>query len=126
MPDSALLPVMDVWSTQAASRLDVIRRDLDSTGLIGALRTATTEVWHANRDRFEPDELFDDNLTLSFVSSRNLANRLRSEIDTNPQWRTRECTATRNNGTLVLKHKAVQIQLVKSPHSLRPRTEFSR
>jgi hypothetical protein len=108
---------MDVWSAQAAARLEAIRRDLDSTGLTNALKTAATEVWHANRDRFEPDELFDDNLTLSFLSSRNLANRVRNEIDKGPEWRTQECSTTRNNGTLVVRLKTVQIQIVKAPHS---------
>lgn len=110
---------------QAAARLEVIRRDLGSTGLTSALRNATAEVWHANRDRFEPDELFDDNLTLSFLSSRNLVNRLRSQIDQDPRWRTQGCTTTRHNGTVVLRQKAIQIQMVKAPYSCGRQPNFS-
>lgn len=116
---------MQSWAPQAVARLEAVRRDFDRSGLTRVVRSAATEVWRANRDRFQPDELFDDNLTLSLLSSRNLANRLIYDLDDSPRWRPQGISASRDNGSFVLHLKNVRVQIVKAPHGCGREPDFA-
>ena len=108
---------MTQWTAIVDDRLDVIREQLESSNLTAQIRNASAEVWRANRDRYEPDELYDDPFTISVVSSRNLSNRLLAQLPdgTSSSW-TRPW-ASRVGASVVIHLQGLRIHLVKAPYS---------
>jgi len=112
------------WDPYAVKRLESIRADLDEVGVIDFVRTAVVELWRANRDRYEPEELFDDPFTLGVTTSRNLANRLWSQFHHEKRWRESGVHVTREHPATVLHGSGVDVRLVKVPFQAKRRPNF--
>lgn len=107
---------MELWDPHAERHLTSIQETLTSVGLVELVHESAAEVWRANRERYEPEELFDDPFILSHQSTRNLANRLWAEVR-EPRWRSAGVGASREYQATVLHVRGLDIRLVKAPHS---------
>lgn len=87
-----------------------------AVGLDAHVHQAVEGVWRANRARHEPEELFDDASTLSFLSSKNLANRLFATVNGDSALQQAGVSATRDFMATVLHTGGIDIRLVKTPH----------
>lgn len=112
------------WDPHGVQRLATIRDALTEIGMIDFVHEATAEVWRANRERHEPEELFDDALTLGLQSARNLANRLYAHIASSAHWQSTGVRASREHGATVLHAGGLEVRLVKVPHSAGRRPGF--
>lgn len=106
---------MESWDPDGVAHLESIRGKLSEVGLIDFLRGQVTAVWTANRDRHEPEELFDDSWTLASQSSRNLANRVHALVQGDDQWRSAGVSASKEHNASVLHVPGVEIRMVKVP-----------
>jgi len=107
---------MTEWDPHALRHLDRIEARIEDAGLSGLIQTAAADLWRANRERYEPDHLFDDPFTLSVLTSRNLANRLFAEINEHQEMSKQGIVASRESSTTVVTLSNVAIRLVKAPH----------
>lgn len=105
---------MATWDPHATHRLESIGAELRRNGLVDLVREAITDVWRANRARYEPDELFDDSFTLGVTSTRNLANRVYAYVRDDARWRATGAHAGREYGTTVLHVGGLELRLVKA------------
>lgn len=101
-----------------------MRDYMNETGLMSLIRHAAVDVWRANRDRHEPDELYDDAFTLSVVSTRNLANRLFEQISSDKGWPAKGVSVLRQSSTTVVGLRGVDLRFVKAPHRTGRRPNF--
>jgi hypothetical protein len=106
---------MDTWDAYATERVSAIRTCLTDAGIVDLLRGAVTDTWRANRERYEPDELFDDSSTLGYQSSKNLANRVFVYLAHQGRLRAHGVSATRDFNATVIHFGGVDVRLVKIP-----------
>jgi hypothetical protein len=106
---------MESWDPDGVAHLETIRDKLSEVGLIDFLRGQVIAVWTANRDRHEPEELFDDSWTLASQSSRNLANRVHALVQGDDQWQSAGVSASKEHNASVLHVPGVEIRMVKVP-----------
>lgn len=104
------------WEPTVVGWLESVRDRLADAGVLDLVRTATVITWRANRERHEPEELFDDAFTLSMLSSHNLANRLHAAVTSDPRWASARVRARREHTTTVLQAAGFELRLVKAPH----------
>lgn len=53
---------------------------LASSGFLDVVREEARQLWRANCERHEPEQLFDDSATLGFTASRNVNNAVRERV----------------------------------------------
>lgn len=106
------------------ARVDAIRAQLEACGLLPYLHGAVREVWRANRDRYEPEELFDDAVTLGFGSARNLGNRVRAELHDDQDLKAAGVHVTLERNATVAHASNVDLRLVKAPQKSGRRPRF--
>ena len=104
---------MESWDPDGVAHLESIRVKLSEVGLIDFLRGEVSTVWTANRDRYEPEELFDDSWTLASQSSRNLANRLHTRVQGDDRWRSAGIFASKEHNATVLHVPGAELRMVK-------------
>lgn len=97
------------------SYLENVRERLRDRGLLDYLHRAVREVWRSNLDRHEPDELYDDALTLGLVSARNLANKTRAEVRASEGSTLAGVRVTLERNATVLHVDGVDVRMVKAP-----------
>jgi hypothetical protein len=71
---------MDEWDPHAAARLATAVTAMAGAGFIVAVREEVRQLWRANCERHEPEQLFDDAATLGFSASRNVLNAVRELV----------------------------------------------
>jgi hypothetical protein len=108
---------MATWDPHGLQHLESIRHSLVEVGVVDFVRHGAIEVWRANRERYEPDELHDDAFTLSVLSSRNLSNRVLEQIREDTSWRSAGVSASREFTATVIRTPRADVRLVKAPHS---------
>lgn len=106
---------MESWDPDGVARLESIRDMLGEVGLTDFLREEIGAVWTANRDRHEPEELYDDSWTLASQSSRNLANRILARVQGDDRWRSAGVSASKEHNATVLHLPGCEIRMVKAP-----------
>lgn len=112
------------WDPHGVQRLDEMQHALTQRSVDALVHRAAVDVWRANRERHEPDELFDDAFTLSVLSSRNLANRLFAKVSESKVWREVGVTSSRDFTSTVLHIDGFDVRLVKTPHSAGRKPNF--
>jgi hypothetical protein len=112
------------WDPHGVERLESIRGSLVKVGLIDFAHEAAVEVWRANRDRHEPEELFDNSLTLGVQSTINLANRVFAHVSGSARWLSAGVRASRKHTATVLHVGGLDVRLVKAPHRAARRPNF--
>lgn len=65
---------MDEWDSFAAARLTTAVAAMTKAGFVDVVREEARQLWRANCERHEPEQLFDDSATLGFSASRNVLN----------------------------------------------------
>jgi hypothetical protein len=106
---------MESWDPDGVAHLESTRGKLSEIGLIDFLRGEVKAVWTANRDRHEPEELFDDSWTLASQSSRNLANRLHTRVQGDARWGSAGVSASKEHHATVLHVPGSELRMVKVP-----------
>lgn len=53
---------------------------LARSGFVDLVREEARQLWRANCERHEPEQLFDDSATLGFTASRNVSNAVRERV----------------------------------------------
>ena len=99
---------------EASERLASVHATLRANGLIDVVREAAGETWRANRERYEPEDLFDDTSTLGYQTSKNLANRLANSLGTLRLLAGKGVSAALQANTLVNRVDDAEIRLVKA------------
>ncbi|NED96103.1 hypothetical protein G1H11_12370 [Phytoactinopolyspora alkaliphila] len=108
---------MATWDPHGQQHLESIRASLVEVGVVDLVRREAIEVWRANRERYEPDELHDDAFTLGVLSSRNLSNRILDQVGRSESWRAAGVSAAREFTGTVVRTPSADVRLVKAPHS---------
>lgn len=71
---------MDQWDKHAAERLGTAVEAMAASGFVDIVREEARQLWRANCERYEPEQLFDDAATLGFSASRNVLNAVRDAV----------------------------------------------
>jgi hypothetical protein len=116
---------MGVWDLHALKRLEVLSQRMNAIGFTDLVSLSTADAWRANRERYEPEDLYDDPFTLGVLTSRNLSNRLFAEVSREQErWSSVGLTATRESSTTVLRMDGVEFRFVKVPHRMTRDPDF--
>lgn len=97
------------------AHLERVRARLDDCGVVNFFHGAVREVWRANIDRYEPDELYDDAVTLGLLSARNLSNRARAEVREDQDLALKGVHVTLDRNATVVHAGGVDLRMVKAP-----------
>ena len=100
---------------EAQKRLEHVLGALRNSGLLEVVQVSAGETWRANRERYEPDGLFDDTSTLGYQTSKNLANRLADSLGSHRSLAAEGVSAAMEANSLVIRVEDVEIRLVKAP-----------
>lgn len=118
---------MNTVTMAAEAALELAVEAVTRCGLRERLHALVTEVWQANLDRYEPEELGDDPQTLGNTCARNIANRAEGLVLGNRErevepWDIAGLGATRPHGALRLDHAGRHFHIMKAPmrHGRRP------
>lgn len=76
-PEAAKFFRVDQWDAFAARHLQTAVAAIELSGFVDVVREEARQLWRANCERHEPEQLFDDAATLGFASSRNVLNAVR-------------------------------------------------
>lgn len=68
------------WDAVALEHLDVAVGQMLASGFTNVAREEIRQLWRANCERFEPEQLFDDASTLGFTAARNVLNGLQQAV----------------------------------------------
>lgn len=115
---------MTLWDPNGQTHLDSLQSSLAELGLIEFVRTAAVEVWRINRERYEPDEAYDDTFTLSILSSRNLSNRVLAEAPNREHLQASGVFVDKVFGSTLIHTPRADVRLVKAPHRSGRRPNF--
>lgn len=83
--------------------------------MVTYLHEAVQEMWRANLDRYEPDDLYDDSVTLGMGSARNLNNRVRIEVPRDEALTRAGVHIQLERNAVVVRTSAGNLRLVKAP-----------
>jgi hypothetical protein len=71
---------MSEWDEHAAAHLETAVSAITASGFVDVVREEVRELWRANCERHEPEQLFDDAATLGFTAARNVLNAVRERM----------------------------------------------
>ena len=117
--------LMESWDPFGLKRVEQVRDRLVEVRFVSYVRGAAQAVWRANRDRHEPDELFDDSYTISQLSTRNLANRLHQQVSGSEKWTKSGVLARWANNAVIVTAAEVEVRFVKVPFSMERKPRFT-
>jgi len=109
---------MESWDPYGLRRVEQIREGLTGVGLVKYFRRSAQAVWRANRDRHEPEELYDDSYTISQLSTRNLSNRVLRQIGASKTWMKAGVQARWANNAAIVQACGVEVRIVKVPFQM--------
>lgn len=108
---------MESWDLIAQKHLSTATTGFSDSGCIDLIRAATTETWRANRERFEPDDLYDDASTLGYQTSKNLANRIYDYLGPQRRLQHAGVSVTWEQNVVVVHSNGFDLRIVKAPSS---------
>lgn len=103
------------WDPIAAAHLGKLTQQFEERGVVKQVRDAVSELWRANVERHDPDALFDDNGTLGFSASTNVANRVYFEMRSPNGVLLPGAVAQREKQSTVIRVDDLQARIVKVP-----------
>lgn len=123
---------MSTAEDAARGALDAAVGLVNESGLLDAVRDLQREVWAANVDRYEPDELGDTARSLGLLTFENFTTRAvrrHAHDDREPQdrhWRIDDLRVTTPNGVLTLEIGSIRIVGMKVPPTERRAPRWDR
>jgi hypothetical protein len=115
---------MSMWDPVASERLSEAVEAFSDNGFVGLAQEAAADTWRANRERYEPEVLFDDPTTLGLQSSRNFSNRMLSYLVSEKRLGHSGVSAAREQGAVVVKAAGFDLRFVKAPMSSGRQPDF--
>jgi hypothetical protein len=117
--------LMESWDPFGLKRVEQVRDRLVEVRFVSYVRGAAQAVWRANRDRHEPNELFDDSYTISQLSTRNLANRVHQQVSGSKTWKKAGVLTRWANNAVIVSAAGVEVRFVKVPFSMERKPRFT-
>lgn len=115
---------MTSWDPVASERLNEAVEAFTDKGFVKLAQEAAADTWRANRERYEPEVLFDDATTLGLQSSRNFSNRMLSYLASEKRLSHSDVSAVREQGAVVVKAAGFDLRFVKAPMSSGRQPDF--